>query len=284
MPQPQYQVPSQYQQQPVQQQPQQPLEQTQPQGEQFDFSYIANKTRIAVYDDAFSTPRVEEVQPDETRTYIGNIAAQTYQLAKEAGGQIPYTVILELAENFIHAYFKEPVISILDQGNTIRFSDQGPGIEKKSLAQQPGFSSATSEMKSYIRGVGSGLPVVKSYLEVQSGKLLVEDNIKQGTVVTISVNPASTVQRPMAANRRQAALPKLNTREREVLLYIERVGGARGTDITKELGIANSSTHNILNHLYDQGFIEIDDEKRGKYYIITKSGSEALDILKQQED
>ena len=43
-------------------------------------------------------------------------------------------VIREIVENFIHAHFVEPIISILDGGNTIRFADQGPGIEDKERA------------------------------------------------------------------------------------------------------------------------------------------------------
>ncbi len=45
----------------------------------------------------------------------------------------------EVSENFIHARFKEIIVSILDHGNTIRFADQGPGINFKDKAQLPGF-------------------------------------------------------------------------------------------------------------------------------------------------
>ena len=38
-------------------------------------------------------------------------------------------VIREIVENFVHAHFAEPIISILDGGDTIRFADQGPGID-----------------------------------------------------------------------------------------------------------------------------------------------------------
>lgn len=249
----------------------------------FDFSHIANQTRIAVYDDPFATPRIEEIQPDETKAYIGAIAARTYHLAKEEGGQIPYMVILELVENFIHAYFKEPVISILDGGNTIRFSDQGPGIEKKSLAQQPGFSSATAEMKSYIRGVGSGLPVVKSYLEVQSGKLLMEDNLKQGTVITISINPSSKIQRPSASPHKQVPVVILTEREQSILLYIERDGSARLTDIATALDLPNSSVHKTVNRLVEENLLEKDPSKTGKHYTLSDEGSKTLNLLHQQE-
>ena len=116
--------------------------------------------RIAVYDDLLSAPRIVEIQPADAAHYIDSIASTTYELAAQQGGVIPYTVIREVSENFIHAKFKEITVSILDKGCTIRFADQGPGIENKERAQLPGFSSATAEMKDYIRGVGSGLPIV----------------------------------------------------------------------------------------------------------------------------
>nr|WP_239471502.1 ATP-binding protein [Olsenella profusa] len=98
-------------------------------------------------------------------------------------------VIREIVENFIHAYFQAPTITILDGGNTIRFSDQGPGIASKDLALEYGTSSATEEMKHYIRGVGSGLPYVQQYMTDKGGSLEIEDNIAGGTVVTISTHP-----------------------------------------------------------------------------------------------
>jgi len=118
--------------------------------------------RIAVYDDAAAAPRVVVVEPSDPRTYLEEITATVNRLAHEQGGNIPFTVVREIVENFIHAYFIAPTITILDGGNTIRFSDQGPGIKEKGLALEYGTSSATEEMKHYIRGVGSGLPYASS--------------------------------------------------------------------------------------------------------------------------
>lgn len=147
--------------------------------------------KIAVYDDLLSAPRVVEIQPSDVASYIEGIASNTYQLASQLGGSIPYTVIREVSENFIHAQFKEITVSIMNGGNTIRFADQGPGIENKDRAQMPGFSSASANMRDYIRGVGSGLPIVKEYLKFSNGRLVIEDNIKDGTVITIGIEPAS---------------------------------------------------------------------------------------------
>lgn len=143
--------------------------------------------RIAVFDDAAAAPRVVVVEPSDIRTYLEEITATVTRLAAEQGGKIPFTVIREVVENLIHAYFIEPTISILDGGNTIRFSDQGPGIQDKGLALKYGTTSATAEMKRYIRGVGSGLPYAQQWLQDKGGSLTVEDNIHNGTVVTVSL-------------------------------------------------------------------------------------------------
>lgn len=158
-----------------------------PEQEGFDYTYVSSVARIALYDDLRSAPRVTEIMPAPTADYIEALATTIYEQAKSQGGTIPYTVIREVSENFIHARFVEIIVSILDGGNTIRFADQGPGIKNKDKAQLPGFSSAIEPMKSYIRGVGSGLPIVRDYLEFSHGTISIEDNMGQGAVVTISL-------------------------------------------------------------------------------------------------
>lgn len=148
---------------------------------------VRHAARIAVFDDVAAAPRVVVIEPTDIRSYLEEITKTVTKLAQEQGGSIPFTVIREVVENLIHAYFIEPTISILDQGNTIRFSDQGPGIENKERALEYGTTSATTEMKRYIRGVGSGLPYAQQWLEDKGGSLTVDDNIHQGTIVTISL-------------------------------------------------------------------------------------------------
>ena len=148
---------------------------------------VHSPARVAVYDDAAAAPRVVVVEPSDVRTYLEEVTATVNRLAKEQGGSIPFTVIRECVENLIHAYFTAPTVSILDGGDTIRFSDQGPGIADKRLALEYGTSSATEEMKRYIRGVGSGLPYASQYMEDKGGSLTIEDNIQGGCVVTISL-------------------------------------------------------------------------------------------------
>ena len=162
---------------------------------------VHNPARIAVYDDAAAAPRVVMVEPKDVRSFLEEITGTVNRLSHEQGGTIPFMVIREIVENFIHAYFQAPTITILDGGNTIRFSDQGPGIKQKDLALEYGTSSATEEMKHYIRGVGSGLPYAQQYMVDKGGSLEIEDNLGGGTVVTISTRPrqdANALTRPDA--------------------------------------------------------------------------------------
>ena len=159
---------------------------------------VSTPARIAVYDDAAAAPRVVMVEPKDVRSFLEEITATVNRLSHEQGGTIPFMVIREIVENFIHAYFKAPTITILDGGNTIRFSDQGPGIKQKDLALEYGTSSATEEMKHYIRGVGSGLPYAQQYMVDKGGSLDIEDNLGGGTVVTISTHPREEPPSPQA--------------------------------------------------------------------------------------
>lgn len=154
--------------------------------------------RIALYDDISAAPRVVVIEPDEPRAFLESITEAVARLSKEQGGTIPFMVIREIVENFIHAYFIAPTITILDNGNTIRFSDQGPGIQEKHAALQFGTTSASEEMKQYIRGVGSGLPYVQHYMEDKGGSLTIEDNIAGGTVVTLSIVPSEKTAEGMS--------------------------------------------------------------------------------------
>ena len=225
--------------------------------EEFNYDYIESPARVAVYDNMKTTPRVIQIPGGPTHQYIEQIASTTYQNAKDAGGLIPYTVIREVSENFIHANFKEIVVSILDKGNTIRFSDQGPGISQKDLAQQPGFTSAKEPMKRYIRGVGSGLPIVKDYLNLSHGYIKIEDNVNSGSVVTISLVPTYE-----DAVQPSEELPSLTDNEQMILkaLLPQNVMGV--TEMNHATGIAVASIYTAFSKMEEKGLVEKINKKR----------------------
>lgn len=241
----------------------------------FDYSFAPAIARIALYDDLKSAPRITEIQPDRTNEFIEKLTTTIYEQAKLAGGKVPYTLIREVSENFIHAKFQEIVVSILDNGNTIRFADQGPGIQEKEKAQRPGFTSAIEPMKKYIRGVGSGFPIVRDYLDDRNGTIVIEDNIESGAVVTISLSreykesshpPAST------SNDMKAILVPpipLNEREQRFLTILMREGELGITELSKLSDNAASTTYNTLKKLEESGLVE---KSTGKKRWLTDLG------------
>jgi anti-sigma regulatory factor (Ser/Thr protein kinase) len=246
---------------------------------------------VAVYDSAAAAPYVEDIQPAGALEYIDALSVRVYELARERGGSIPYTVVREVAENLIHSGFAEPVVSVLDGGHTIRFSDQGPGIPDKQKALQPGFTTASSSMKGIIRGVGSGLPIVSDFLRVAGGSLSIEDKLSGGCVVTVSsgaqqvgvsreeqtpdfalvesVALQSSDERVLEA-RQPSMLPgvHLTTRQKQVLALVLESGLAGPSLVSRELGVGLSTAYRDLAALEDLGLISSDGGKR----VLTSDG------------
>lgn len=230
---------------------------------------VEHPARVAVYDDASAAPRVVVIEPTDVRSYLEEITATVNRLAREQGGSIPFMVIREIVENFIHAYFQAPTISVLDGGNTIRFSDSGPGIREKDLALEYGTSSATEEMKRYIRGVGSGLPYVQQYMADKGGSLEIEDNISGGTVVTISTRPCSEARVVSGAGRGAAergagrapeplpgaAAIELDERGQQVMSYLSEHESVGPSDLVRAAGRSAASWSRTLSALAAQGLV-----------------------------
>ena len=258
------------------------------QGE-FDYSFVDSYARIAIYDDLLSSPQIIDIEPNTTREYITDLASTVYEHAQRMGGSIPFSIILQVSENFIHSRFCEVVVSVMDNGNTIRFADQGPGIADKEKAQQPGFSSATSDMKKYIHGVGSGLPIVREYIETKNGVINIEDNMDTGAVITISLEnkgkdddneavgttfegpfPSKAVQNPI-----QLTTSGLTEREISImrLFTTSNIWGIK--DISDETNIPQSSTHNELKKLTEAGIMT----KIGRKYSLTELGMNIASYL-----
>ncbi len=256
--------------------------------------------RIAVYDDKAAAPRVVLVEPKDVRAYLDEIAATVNRLAHEQGGQIPFMVMREIVENFIHAHFVAPTISIMDNGNTIRFSDQGPGIKEKNRALEFGTSSATEEMKSFIRGVGFGLPYAQQYMVEKGGSLTLEDNISGGTIVTLSTRRSkdahiqtlptqeevedslSVTQEPAAyqsitlpvSEKIAPQLPNLvlTDRAKLVLQYLSEHEWVGATELTTTFGLSTPTWSRELKSLVNIGIIG----KVGQKYKLTKIGETLL--------
>ncbi len=215
--------------------------------------------RIAIYDTLTSPPRVIAIEEEDLPALIASLAEKTYHYCREQGGQVPYSVLQEIIENLLHAYFRDVVITILDNGQTIRISDHGPGVDDKDRAFQPGFTTATAYQRQIIRGVGSGLPLARESLQFLRGILTVEDNLGGGAVFTIKM-PSTAEVEPAAAGAPEV---RLTTRQTKVLVLLMELGSAGPTAIAKELGFSPATVFRELVVLQDMGLIHsLGDGKR----------------------
>lgn len=213
----------------------------------------APEVRLAVYDSLLAPPQVISLSAEDFNELVGELASKTHNYARERGGKIPFVVIREIVENLIHAYFQNAVVTIMDDGNTIRISDQGPGIRDKDRAFLPGFTTATREIRQFIKGVGSGLPVAREQLAFLGGAISIEDNLEHGTVVTLRISPAPRGAPmpslpPTPADRIQET-PRITDRQRKALLLIAELGSAGPSTIAKELGVSTSTAYRELDAL-----------------------------------
>lgn len=233
--------------------------------------------RIAVYGEPRTPPVVLPITDipltdAHLPALIETLTGRAYDLSRELGGRLPVTVFRELVENLVHASFAGVVITILDQGNTVRISDRGPGIPDKEAALRPGFTSADADAKRFIRGVGSGFSVVRETLAGMDGVLNIEDNLGRGTVVTVQVSPLPDT--PLAP----AAVPAYNLSERQLktLLLTVELAPVGPTRIAQELDVSTSTAYRDLVSLEDAGFVT---SRETGLRSVTESGLAYLDAV-----
>ena len=230
--------------------------------------------RIAISDTLTSPPRVVSVAERDVPALIGSLAEKTYHYCREQGGQVPYAVINEVVENLIHACFRDVVVTILDGGRLVRVSDHGPGVPDKERAFQPGFTTAGPEQRLHIRGVGSGLPIARESLAFLRGAITVEDNLGSGAVFTIRM-PQQAAGEP-APEPTAAAVPKLTTRQKKVLVLLMELNAAGPSAVARELHVSPATAHRELHLLQKMGLVHsLRDGKRA----LTEDGISLLESL-----
>jgi predicted transcriptional regulator len=209
---------------------------------------------IAIYDTLAAPPRIINIKTNTWPDLIDELTANTYRECQQKGANFPFVVLGEVVENLVHAGFKEIVISVFNDGRTVRVSDQGPGITDKIRALEPGFTTATAEMKLLIRGVGSGLPVAKEIMGFSGGSIDVRDNLASGTVITLELSGGE--------NRVASTYLGLSKRQVSILSLITELGSAGPSKISKELDLSISTAHRELICLEETGLLGPDGQGR----------------------
>jgi hypothetical protein len=226
--------------------------------------------RVAVYDSA-QAPGVIEVSAERPDELFDLLTTRVLQITRPKGGRVPRDAVKEVVENLIHADCRQVVVSILEKGNVIKVSDQGPGIADKNKALRHGFTTAGKVHRNYIKGVGSGLPVAAGLMESLGGSLTIEDNLGCGTVITMSVqeqggSPAKT----------ESIFPQLSKRQKKVFFIIVEMGAVGPSQVASELSVGLSTAYRDVQALEGLGLIRSDE--RGKRSL-TDLGVRSLDSI-----
>ncbi len=218
---------------------------------------VNEPVRLAYYPGSSTVPKIEDVFSSNPVELMDLVTSKTFRFLQEEASLIPFTALKEVVENLIHASFKEAVISVMDFGQVVRVADGGPGIEEKELALLPGFTTATARMKKFIRGVGCGLPIAQEIITFLGGKLLLENNLKRGTVVTIYV--PSQYKNSLPSNNQACSL---SSRQQKIAFLLAEIGSAGPSLIANELGLSVSTVYRELRFLEALGIVKL--AKEGK--------------------
>ena len=222
--------------------------------------------RVAVYTGG-GTPEITEVSASDPGSATRKFTRFVSEKVREARGRVPEESIREVVENLIHADYRGVVISVLDNGNVVRVSDKGPGVENKSRAMEFGFSGAAPGALGEIRGVGAGLGIARAAAEKVNGTLTIEDNIGGGTVATISVagDEAVTEEKkaapPPPQRRYPDGVPRMNISERQqkVLITVLECGEVGPSTVADRLEISVSTAYRDLSVLEEHGLVMADE-------------------------
>lgn len=179
---------------------------------------------------------------------------------------VPAIAAREIVENLVHADFKEACVSIMDGGATVRISDGGPGITDKDRALEIGFSTATTEHRALVRGIGSGLPVSAGAMRAVGGTLEIDDNLDTGTVVTLRAPRGTVVP---TGN-------ELSRHARSLLALLVELGPSHLDALARELAIPNALASRELVFLEHRGLI---DRATDGTREITEAGTTLLTTL-----
>lgn len=224
--------------------------------------------RVAVYPDG-GEPEITEVSAASPGAATAKLTRLVSGKTAEMGGEIPEAAVRETIENLIHADYEGVVISVLDNGRTVRISDKGPGISSKSQAMEFGFSGATAAALAQIRGVGAGLGIARSEMGKVGGTLSIDDNLGGGSVVTLSIPTEQErkeleekqVHKPAPKRKYPDEVPRISISERQqnVLMTVLECGEVGPSTIAERLEISVSTAYRDLSVLEEHGLVAGDE-------------------------
>ena len=217
--------------------------------------------RVAVYPSDPAPPAVRPVFSEEPLDLIEGICE-----AVERASAVPPPALREVVENLVHARFADALVSVLDDGATVRVCDHGPGIADPERALRAGYTSAGAFERAVVRGVGGGLPLARSVMEAAGGRLAIEANLGGGAAVTLSLPPGPP----------RAGEPSCSETARMLMALLLEVGAARADALARELGRDRGECGRELALLQYRGLVARDAD--GAHHL-TDSGTALLATL-----
>lgn len=238
-------------------------------------SEAALSVRLAVYETDRSHPAVYDVTAADPGALLAELASRTLWWLARRTSPLPREAVLAVVENLIHAHFLGATVAVLPDGS-VQVSDRGPGIADKERALRTGFSTATAEMRRYIRGVGSGLPVALRLMQSIGGQLVLDDNLAGGTVVSLwtpravrdvrppapagaarGLSPVSASAGGEAVGQQPLFAPgpamRLSPRQLRILCFLARHGPAGPSQVARQLSLSLTTAFRELTALEGLG-------------------------------
>lgn len=240
---------------------------------------------IYTQDGTYVLCELEIAQEDDCLVFIRKLVDTIEGLSAQLPWSYPTNILFEVCSNLIHACFSEVSILLLNDGYTLVVSDQGPGISSPEKALRAGFTSADTNKKQIIRGVGAGLPIVQTYMESQKGTITVESNLNNGTVVTLNINNThnaplkelhSESSSSLSTTKPSEVTYPINERQRSVLTAVLHYAEVGPQLIATTLDFGVATAHRDLKVLETHGLIEKLPNKKSK---LTQKGFEYIEYL-----
>ncbi len=120
-------------------------------------------------------------------TQAGHPSSEVKKVLKQLGidGRTIKNIVIALYEAEVnvvaHAWRGNVIVEIEETKITILVSDEGPGIPDVNLAMQPGFSTASTEVRGMGFGAGMGLPNIKK----NTDEMLIKTEVGKGTTLKL---------------------------------------------------------------------------------------------------
>lgn len=171
----------------------------------------------------------------------------------------PALAIKEAVDNLIHALPCEVSVVVYPELGFVSFSDTGPGIPDISLAMQPGYTTAGSVERKYIRGAGLGFHILTSDLEGAGGRFLIDSRPGTGTYVRLEILPERL------RNKAAPCQQRLTVRQVSILTHIAESGPSTVPAIASKIGVSVSTAYRDVRDLVTGGLIIRDSS--GKLFL-----------------